>query len=125
MSGSSIVKAVLWLANILLAFFIAAMTVTPQAAAANVAMWLGLLGLKSGAGWVTTHAAHHVHFSRSSIPGMSEAPCTAPCRHPSMHSSGYDVPEVVLYAAGALLVGLAVIWLLRRRGPTLRTQLGR
>ena len=119
-SASSIVKAVLWLANIALALFIAAMTVTPQMAAQNIATWLGLLGLKSGASWFAVHAAHRVHVARPEITEMSRALCTPPCHHAGSSSSpGFEVPEIVFYALGALLLSLVVIWLLRRRAPTL------
>jgi hypothetical protein len=123
-SVSSIVKAVLWLANIMLALFIAAMTVTPQAAAANVATWLSLLGLRSGAGWLAIHAAHRVHFARPAITEMARAPCTPPCHNAGTQASaGFDVPEIIFYALGVLLVSLAIIWLLRRRRPSLGAQL--
>jgi hypothetical protein len=117
-SASSVLRGALWLANIALALFVAAMTVTPQMAVTNVTTWLEFLGLKSGAGWLATHAAHRVHFSRPEISESSRTPCLSPCHS----SSGFDVPDVILYALGALLVSLVVIWLLRRRKPALATQ---
>jgi hypothetical protein len=106
----SIVKAVLWIFNIALTFFILAMTVSPQAAAGNVANWISVLGFKSLASWINAHSATTIHFSTHAAPHM-----TMRVHGHAVPESGVDIPDVAIFAAGVLIASLVVIYVLRRR----------
>jgi hypothetical protein len=107
---SGIVKGALWIVNIALTFFILAMTVSPQAAAANVANWASLVGLKGVAAWLSGHSGTAIHFSTHAAPHM-----TMKVHGHAVPESGIDIPDLAVFAAGALIVSLIVVFLLRRR----------
>ena len=115
---SALIKGILWILSAMLSFFIAAMTVSPQEAAANIVRWLTLFGFRSASDWFSVHASHRVHLSPTSMMHAVTGKCAGPsCAH-AMGGSGssLDVPDVVLIAATALITALILIWFLRR-GP--------
>ena len=118
MSATSFFKGILWILSAVLSFFIAAMTVSPQEAAANVARWLTLFGFRSASDWFSTHASHKVHLSPNSVMHALTSKCVGPsCAHSS--GTSFDVPDVVLIALTALVTALGLIWFMRRRPRSL------
>ena len=121
----SVIKGILWIASAILSFFIAAMTVSPQEAVANIMKWLSLLGLRSASGWFSEHASHKVHLSPDSIMHAMTAKCAKPpCAEAMSSSSSYEVPEIVLFALAALVVALIFIWFMRRRPESMLASRG-
>ncbi len=51
----------------MLSLFIAAITVSPQEAVANITRWLVLFGLRGTSDWFSAHASHKVHLSPNAI----------------------------------------------------------
>jgi hypothetical protein len=121
MSATSLIRSLLWLFSISLTLFVAAMSVSPAAAATNVTRWLTLLGLTSASGWFTLHAKHRVHLSADAVTRtMNTSKCVGACAHPMTSSSpSIDVPDVILMALGALLLAVVLIWLIPRRRVSL------
>jgi hypothetical protein len=118
--ATTLVRALLWALSALLTLFVAAMSVSPQAAAANIARWLVLLGLRSSSAWFTSHAHNRVHLSADAITRTMTAKCAAPCTHVAgASSSSFEVSELVLIAIAALVTALVLIWLMRRRPRSL------
>jgi hypothetical protein len=121
MGATSLLKGILWILSAILSLFIAAMTVSPQEAVANVMRWLTLFGLRGASNWFSMHATHKVHLSPDSVMHAMTTKCTGPsCAHAvSGSGSSVDVPDVVLIALTALLTALVLIWFMRRRPTSL------
>jgi len=120
MGATSLFKGLLWILSATLSLFIAAMTVSPQEAVANIMRWLALFGLRGASGWFSAHASHKVHLSPNSIMHAMTAKCaTQPCAQVAGGSASYDVPDVVLIAVTALVASLILIWIMRRRPQSL------
>jgi hypothetical protein len=124
MGATSLFKGILWILSATLSFFIAAMTVSPQEAVANITKWLLLLGLRGGSDWFSAHASHKVHLSPDSVMDAITTRCAKPpCAHAvSSGVPSIDIPEVVLIALAALVTALVLIWLMRRRPSLLASR---
>jgi len=120
MGATSLFKGLLWILSATLSLFIAAMTVSPQEAVANIMRWLALFGLRGASGWFSAHASHKVHLSPNSIMHAMTTKCAAPpCASAASGSTSFDIPEVVLFALAALVAALILIWIMRRRPQSL------
>ena len=124
MGATSLFKGILWILSAMLSFFIAAMTVSPQEAVANITRWLMLFGLRGASDWFSAHASHKVHLSPDSVMRAITAKCAKPpCAHAvSSGASSFDIPDIVLIALTALVTALVLIWLMRRRPSLLASR---
>ena len=121
----SVLKGILWIVSAILSFFIAAMTVSPQEAAANITRWLILFGFRNASDWFSTHASHKVELSPESIMHAVTAKCAKPpCAEAMSSGSSFHVPEIVLFALVALVVALILIWMMRRRPQSMLASRG-
>ena len=126
MGATSLFKGILWILNAILSLFIAAITVSPQEAVANITRWLMLLGLRGASDWFSEHASHKVHLSTGPLMHAMTAKCTTPpCAHAVSSGTSFDISDVVLVALTALVASLILIWLMRRRPNSMLSSVGR
>jgi len=106
---TSFLRFLLWTFSIALTVFVGAMSVSPQGAITNVTSWLTFLGLAGSSAWFEAHARHRVHLSPETATQLVSRSAHSVSGGPSL-----DVPDVVLYALGALVVTLLILWITSR-----------
>ena len=120
MGTTSLLKGILWILSAMLSLLIAAVTVSPQEAVANITRWLNLFGFRGASDWFSAHASHKVHLSADSIMHAIMAKCAKPaCVHAVSSGTSFDIPDIVIIALTALVTALILIWVMRRRPRSL------
>jgi hypothetical protein len=120
MGATSLFRGLLWILSAALSLFLAAITVSPQEAVANITRWLNLFGLRGSSDWFLTEANHKIRLSPDSIMHAMTAECAKPpCAHAVNSGVSFYVPEITLIAFVALVAALILIWIVRRRPSSL------